>query len=70
MKWEWIIKPTRGNWVNCWYAAGCGASREDAMRSAIALMRKEWCDGVLDCPPDECRVLIHPVECSLIGLLK
>ena len=65
-KWEWGIFPTRGAWSGCWYACGTESSRDDAMKSAITVMREDWSEGVLDCPPEECRVVVKPEVCPLL----
>ena len=57
-KWEWDIFPSKGKCAGCWYACGVETSREDAEKAARSVMDEDWRDGVLDCPPEECRVRV------------
>ena len=61
-KWEWGIFPTRGSWAGCWYACGCEDSRENAEKTARSVMCEDWSEGVLDCPPEDCKVLVQVLE--------
>ena len=64
--WEWGIFPTRGAWAGCWYACGVEGSREDAEKAAPEVMCEDWSNGELDCPPDECKVMVNPEVCPLL----
>ena len=57
-KWEWVIFPSKGKCAGSWYACGVETSREDAEKAARSVMDEDWRDGVLDCPPEECRVRV------------
>ena len=57
-KWEWVIFPSKGKWAGFWYACGVETSREAAEKTARSVMDEDWRAGVLDCPPEECRVRV------------
>lgn len=40
--------------------------RVNAEKTARSVMCEDFRDGVLDCPPDECRVLVKPDVCPLL----
>lgn len=61
-KWEWVILPTRGGWSGCWYACGQETILEKAEKAARSVMWEDWSEGVLDCPPEECKVLVQVLE--------